>query len=61
MFARCADLLVLVVHLKALPNDAIRGDVLPHLREMCKSTEETTLVDHLGEALDVVDVHRWER
>ena len=33
VFACCADLLVLVVHLKALPHDAIRGDVLPHLKE----------------------------
>ena len=29
--------------------------------EISKTTEEPSLVDHFGEALDIVDFHRWER
>ena len=64
MFARCADLLVLVVHLKALPHDAIRGDVLPHLKEkyvkqLKNQVLSTILAKRLTSSMSIAGNDNW--
>ena len=63
-FACCADLLVLVIHLKALSHDAIRGDVLPHLKakhvkQLKNQLLSTILANRLTSSMSIAGNENW--